>query len=198
MTNKCDRRDQVQRLLEKIKATDSLPEARSAASAALNLTNRYEIFDAPNVDTSFLRAQLSAKDSEIAILRRQMRELDHWRSIGLRQQAIDREARLWAEKIREQRVESLVPEILDLFAAEPVQQGMAAIAKKLGRQQEPIRRAISKLVDAGEIVVTGSTRNRTYSRPTQDGRESFASDADQTQNVSGDSRPRQVRRKRVA
>ena len=182
------------------------------ATAAENLADKHGLFQGePSPSGSIpndriLRLQWLEATARCCVLEEQLEDsnrklhsLQAWQREQQRQ-ADDRQ-RFYEDLYRRQeqaRIDSLIPEILDLFAAEPVQRGTAAIAKKLGHQQEGVRKAITQLVADGKLVASGTTRNRTYSRPDHNGRESFASTADETQDNPHNSRPRHTRRERAA
>jgi hypothetical protein len=69
------------------------------------------------------------------------------------------------EKERDQhrrRVDRLVSELRDLFGRETEQGGVDSISAKLGRKSANVRQALRVLIDSGEVVATGSTRDRKH------------------------------------
>ncbi len=169
------------------------------ANAAENLVSKHDIFAGTNVDTSLLRSQLAAKDSEVARLHAQVRELERLASIGREEQVRQEQHARWSAEYRSQREAALIhemsPEVLDLFEREPIQRGADGIAKKLKRNTEHVRLVVRALVSCGKLVATGTTRNRSYSRPFHIERESITPESTSSAN---DSRPSQSGRKRVA
>lgn len=63
---------------------------------------------------------------------------------------------------RKARTERLVLELREMFEREPDQGGAGTIASKMGRAAPDVRAALALLVEAGEVVAAGSTRDRRH------------------------------------
>jgi hypothetical protein len=192
MTDKCDRGDQVRRLLAKIKVTDSLAEAMAMASAAEKLIAKHELFQdgsngfassSTNVDVQLQLLETTTRllntQTQCSILTQKLEDSNRERRAQQRQLSeywnLNADLKRENQELKEQLIESPSDSgraeraglgLYELFEREGAQGGADAIAKKLHVRADFARSLLKDMVADGYIEMVGPKNRRSYRKVT--------------------------------